>query len=154
VNELLDSDEQFDFIAAIHVLEHLDDPQFLIQIIEKKLKVDGLVVIETPNANDALLEEYSCKAFQDFTYWSHHPILHTNDSITNILLAAGFEIISNTGIQRYSFRNHIQWLTKGLPGGQEQEKLNKFAHLEDSYENVLIENQISDTLWVVAKKLK
>ena len=154
VSELIDSKKKFDIVLAIHVLEHLQDPQYLFELIDKKLKIGGFLVIETPNANDALLELYQCKAFQEFTYWSHHPTLHTNESVRRILLKEGFELMINTGIQRYSLRNHLYWLSTGLPGGQEQDGLRKFKSLEAEYEQTLVHSQISDTLWVVAKKLK
>ena len=154
VSELIDSKRKFDIVLAIHVLEHLQDPRYLFELIDKKLKIGGFLVIETPNANDALLDLYQCKAFQEFTYWSHHPTLHTNESVSRILMKAGYEVKINTGIQRYSLRNHLYWLSTGLPGGQEQEELGKFKSLEAEYEQILVHGQISDTLWAVAKKLK
>jgi 2-polyprenyl-3-methyl-5-hydroxy-6-metoxy-1,4-benzoquinol methylase len=153
MSELIDSDEKFDLILAIHVLEHLTDPRVLIEVAEKKLKVGGFLVIETPNANDALLEKYDCTAFQSFTYWSHHPTLHTNESISQILLSSGFELILNSGIQRYSLRNHLHWLSRGKPGGHDDKSLEIFASIEDEYDRALIKEQTSDTIWVVAKRL-
>ena len=46
----LDS-EKMDVISLFHVLEHLDDPKLVVQLLDKYLAKDGKVVIEVPNIN-------------------------------------------------------------------------------------------------------
>ena len=41
----------FDIISLWHVLEHLDEPKKIINFVESKLAVKGLVVVEVPNFN-------------------------------------------------------------------------------------------------------
>jgi hypothetical protein len=48
--------------------------------------------------------------------------------------------------------NHLYWLSSGRPGGHEQWKNFASSGLLEAYENFLIEQKISDTLWLVARK--
>ena len=43
-------DHSFDLITAWHVLEHLDDPLYVLEKIARIIKPDGLVYVEVPNA--------------------------------------------------------------------------------------------------------
>lgn len=48
------SPASFDLVSLHHVLEHVDDPEALLQLIRSYLKKDGLLFIEVPNANATL----------------------------------------------------------------------------------------------------
>ena len=63
---------QFDVITLFHVFEHLHNPRNWLSVFSRKLKKDGRLFIEVPNANDALLSLYNSSSFADFTYWSAH----------------------------------------------------------------------------------
>ena len=77
------------------------------------LKPGELIVIETPNAYYALVTKYGFNTFQNFTYWLHHPILHSHESLATLVLRIGFSIVENMGLQRYGLANHLYWLVKG-----------------------------------------
>ena len=50
--EITDLDsEMMDVISLFHVLEHLEDPMLVVQLLEKHLAKDGKAVIEVPNIN-------------------------------------------------------------------------------------------------------
>lgn len=140
-----------DVVTMFHVFEHLLDPSEEIKKIAQILKPGGLLVIETPNANDALLTFYENSNFQNFTYWSHHPMLHTHASLSAIMLRIGFSILENEGVQRYDLRNHLHWLAKGLPGGHLTWRDFLSEETIQKYETDLIKNGLSDTLWLVAR---
>ena len=41
------------------------------------LSDNGQIIVEVPNADDALLTLYECEPFSHFTYWSCHLFLYT-----------------------------------------------------------------------------
>jgi len=145
--------ESFDIVLAIHVVEHVNDFANLVLKLREILRKSGLLVIETPNAEDILVADFGCKPFQEFTYWSHHPVLHTNDSLERMLVNSGFKMLLNSGIQRYGLRNHLYRLSEGLPGGHEQFKVLESTDLELEYAQQLIKTKKMDTIWIVAEKI-
>ena len=138
-------------VTLFHVVEHFYNPTEELDWIFKILKPNGLLIIETPNANDALLSKYENISFQNFTYWSHHPMLHSHVSIEGMVKKAGFAILDNHGTQRYDLNNHLNWLLNKKPGGHiilknlANEKTNK------NYKRLLIEKKLADTLIIIAK---
>lgn len=151
LNDLsLISGNKFDVISLFHVIEHVYEPVSLFESLRGLLKPQGKIVIETPNANDALLQDYSCEAFAKFTFWSHHPFVHTNQSLNECLQDAGFSIEKSSQIQRYSLANHLFWLSKGERGGHEVWKENFKEGTESHYALDLVRRGVADTLWIVA----
>ena len=45
-------DNSIDVISLFHVLGHLDDPISILSLCYQKLKKNGILIIESPNAND------------------------------------------------------------------------------------------------------
>ena len=136
----------------VHGDWHLNSPDMIVEKIYNVLNPGGILVCETPNADDALIVKYKCTAFEDFTYWSEHVFLFTSDTLERLLTRNEFGTKQNTQIQRYSLANHLYWLSEGKPGGHmkwlkfNEEKLNL------SYERILSESGIADTLWYVGEK--
>ena len=143
-----------DAVTLFHVVEHFYDPTPELQRIYKILKPQGLLIIETPNSNDALLTKYKNTDFQNFTYWSHHPMVHSHQSLAVLVERNGFTILENQGVQRYDLNNHLYWLSQGQPGGQEIWKSSLLNGALTSYAESLVQNQICDTLWLVAQKTR
>lgn len=143
--------EKFDVITLFHVFEHLDKPKDYLRLFAAYLEEGGLLALEVPNGNDALLSVYGCSAFADFTYWSAHLFLYNAESIRKVIEEAGcFEIEKIEFIQRYSIGNHLTWLAKGVPGGE-------LSYLESdslkaAYEERLRELEATDTLFVLCRK--
>lgn len=69
-------------ITLFHAFEHLTDPGIWLDRFSEYLYSGGYLIIEAPNANDALLSLYESKAFADFTYWSAHLFLYTINSLS------------------------------------------------------------------------
>ena len=141
-----------DVITLFHVVEHFYDPTKELVRIHNLLKPGGLVIIETPNSCDALLTTYENSAFQNFTYWSHHPMLHSHKSLQTMVERNKFTVLENIGTQRYDLSNHLYWLAKGLPGGHEVWSGTLSGDAIESYARSLEVNKTCDTLWLVAKK--
>tara|TARA_B110000003_G_scaffold165611_1_gene165581 strand:+ start:4474 stop:5355 length:882 start_codon:yes stop_codon:yes gene_type:complete len=136
----------FDTITLNHVLEHLEDPFDVLSNLKMLLKDNGTIIIEVPHARDILLETFNLEDFKDFTFWSEHLILHTQDSLTAFAHQSGLELQNMECFQRYPLANHFNWLLEGKPGGHE-----KYSQLNDDefhkhYEAFLKEINQTDTL--------
>ncbi len=150
--DALVSNIQVEIVTLFHVIEHFYDASLELNRILELLEPGGIIVIETPNSMDALLTKYESEDFSNFTYWSHHPMLHSDKSLAELLERTGFEVIENSGVQRYNLNNHLYWLSKGHPGGHVTWKDYSSIEAIDAYEKFLIQERISDTLWMVARK--
>jgi 2-polyprenyl-3-methyl-5-hydroxy-6-metoxy-1,4-benzoquinol methylase len=109
-----------DVISLFHVLEHIADPIPFLHDVWTKLDGGGALIIEVPNAEDALLGLYGCKAFSEFTYWSPHLFLYSASTLQMLLKKAGLPAKSVVQqFQRYPLSNHLMWLSQGKPGGHQ-----------------------------------
>lgn len=143
---------RFDLITLFHVVEHFYRPNIEFSRIFDLLRPGGVIIIETPNSEDALLTEFQNEAFSNFTYWSHHPMLHSSFSLSNLVKAAGFIKIDVQNVQRYGLANHLYWMTHQKAGGHVTWK-DKFSQItEMSYAQDLIKQGKADTLWLTAIK--
>ena len=68
---------QYDIITMFHVLEHIPDPKSILDELSGMLADNGQIIVEVPNADDALLTLYNNSPFSHFTYWSCHLFLYT-----------------------------------------------------------------------------
>ena len=137
-----------DIITMWHVIEHLEDPIGILKMLKGLLKPKGKILIETPNAEDALLSQYNCEAFADFTYWECHLYLFTNETIRKVIKEAGLKLIAQRQIQRYPLSNHLYWLTNGKPGGHKEWSFMNDVTVNNAYEKVLSMMGRADTLIV------
>ena len=144
---------KWDYITLFHVFEHLNEPLAWLKRLYYNLEDDGRLIIEVPNGNDALLSLYDSKSFADFTFWSAHLFLYTIESFEYLINMGGlFQIERKEQIQRYPLANHLYWLSKGKPGGQ-----NIWSFLDDDdinciYKKLLEKNNYCDTLLFILKK--
>lgn len=150
IETLKKTGETFDAISMFHVIEHVYQPSDLLRQLKGLLRPNGLLLIETPNSMDALLTIYECVQFQNFTYWSHHPMLYSPAALSTLVERSGFKIIEAAGIQRYGLENHMHWLAKGLPGGHEAWRDLFSSAVNREYALSLNREGVSDTLWLVA----
>lgn len=114
--------------------------------IKKYLNPDGVLIIEVPNADDALITLYECEAFKNFTYWSCHVFLYNAFTLDKITSKAGFSNKYVKQIQRYPLSNHLYWLSKGKPGGHKEWRLLTSESTE--YEKILAAVGKCDTIMI------
>jgi SAM-dependent methyltransferase len=145
-----DIDDKFDVITMFHVLEHLSDPITILNNLKTKMNKDSILVIEVPSANDILLRRYDCEEFKRFTFWSEHLILYSHESLRRVLEKCNFANIEIMNEQRYNMLNHLQWISKGLPGGHQRDST-KVQCIINEYDNHLKNNNLSDTLIAVCR---
>jgi len=137
---------KFDVVTMFHVIEHLKDPIKELQAIGGILKDDGSIIIETPNVEDALLSFYTCKSFQNFTYWGCHLYLFSRETLKETIEQAGFRLNYIKQIQRYPLANHLHWLAHGKPDGHKIWAFLNSETLNSAYETTLANLGIADTL--------
>ena len=143
----IQKDRKYNIITLFHVLEHLADPLSILKNLMEILSNDGTLIIETPNANDALLSLYQNTAFADFTYWSCHLYLYSMKSLELLISKAGLKIVNIGQVQRYPLSNHLYWLAQGKPGGHDAWALLNSKKLEKAYSAILEQNGMCDTIW-------
>lgn len=114
IENLVFPEEYFDAIAAFHVFEHIDNPLDFLKNLSKYLKPDGVIFLEVPNTNDALMSLYKLDSFADFWYIEPHSFFYTPETLKMMLEKGGFSGVVRT-TQSYSFVNHINWALRGEP---------------------------------------
>lgn len=132
----------YDVITLFHVVEHLVNPKEILNQLKKYLNTNGIVIIEVPNADDALLTLYNSKPFADFTYWSCHVYLYNSFTLQQLVKQAGFKVKLVKQIQRYPLSNHLYWLSQGKPGGH-----NHFGFID----NIVLDKEYESTLAAIGK---
>lgn len=110
-------DKKFEIVTAFHVVEHLNDPREVLRQLGHCLAHGGRLIVEVPNADDALLTLYQSNEFQRFTYWSQHLFLFNIQTLQMLVQQAGLRLLAVEQIQRYHLSNHLYWLSRGKPGG-------------------------------------
>jgi cyclopropane fatty-acyl-phospholipid synthase-like methyltransferase len=99
--------QQFDFIAALDVLEHFDKCEVfeLLEKIYQALKEEGVFLLKVPNASSPF---WGRIRFGDFT----HELAFTKRSIQQVLLASNFkniEVFSVEPVRSHSFFSLIRF---------------------------------------------
>tara|TARA_B100000787_G_scaffold167599_1_gene154699 strand:+ start:1728 stop:2654 length:927 start_codon:yes stop_codon:yes gene_type:complete len=147
-----DFTEKFDYITLFHVLHYLPNQIEILKILRSKLKKNGKIIIEVPNANDFLLQFDNFDNFKNFTFCKEQLILHTEQSLKGFLKKAGFKNIKIEHYQRYNINNHLGWFVNNKPGGHKYfQKVFDYSMITN-YSNFLKKLKMTDTLIVVAKK--
>ncbi|MDD5389723.1 MAG: class I SAM-dependent methyltransferase [Gallionellaceae bacterium] len=146
------ADASQDVISLFHVLEHISDPLPFLRELLAKSAPGGRVVIEVPNADDALLSLYQSKAFSEFTYWSPHLFLYNPATLARLLEKAGItrDRFTVSQYQRYPLANHLMWLAEGRPGGHAAWSFLDSPALTEAYAAQLAAQGRCDTLiaWI------
>ncbi len=145
-------DESLDVITLFHVLEHIEDPVSVLNLLYPKLAKKGKLIIEVPSSNDALLHLYGCEAFAEFTYWSCHLYLFDPETLRALLEKTVFKINCIKQYQRYSLANHLHWLAKAKPAGHIEWSFMDDEILQAQYEKKLAEIGQCDSLVAIVEK--
>jgi 2-polyprenyl-3-methyl-5-hydroxy-6-metoxy-1,4-benzoquinol methylase len=152
IEEIINNNIKFDVITLFHVFEHVPNPLEILEKIHTILNPDGYLIIEVPNANDALITLYNLESFKEYTFWSEHLILHTKNSLKKYLKISGFKNIKINGLQRYGLSNHLYWLKDGKPGGQNIFKEINGGSIDREYFKILNKNNLTDTIISICQK--
>jgi len=142
---------KFDLIMSFFVMEHIDNSKKFIDDQLILLNKNGKIIIEIPCVQDPLTSLYKIPKFENF-YWSivHHYYFSIK-SISFLLdkINCKYSIIKD---QRYDLSNHITWLEKGKPGGQNFYKNIFSKKTINSYKKDLIKVDKFDTMFLIIGK--
>jgi 2-polyprenyl-3-methyl-5-hydroxy-6-metoxy-1,4-benzoquinol methylase len=136
----------YDIITMFHVLEHIPDPKSILIELSDMLTNEGQIIVEIPNADDALLTLYNNEPFSHFTYWSCHLFLFTSKTLETLFSQAGLKVNYIKQIQRYPLSNHLYWLANGKPGGHQKWNFLDSPELHTAYEKQLAAIGKCDTI--------
>jgi len=101
----------------LHVLKHIPDPKSIMSELSEMLPNDGQIIVEVPNADDALFTLYNNSVFSHFTYWSCHLFLYTAKTLQILFDQMKLNVNYIKQIQIYPLSNHLYWLANGSPAG-------------------------------------
>lgn len=138
--------EGYDIITMFHVLEHIPDPKSILAELSEMLADSGQIIVEVPNADDALLTLYKNKPFSNFTYWSCHLFLFTSKTLRTLFTQVNLKVNYIKQVQRYPLANHLYWLVNGKPGGHKKWHFLNSPNLHASYEKQLAAIGKCDTI--------
>lgn len=144
--------DKADVVSMFHVLEHIPNPIELLDKIKRLMSPEGIILIEIPNADDALLSLYDNNAFSDFTYWESHIYLYNNLTFRKLMEKMGLNIRFLGQVQRYPLSNTLYWLSKGLPGGHKTWNMLSNDNLDREYEKALANLGIADTIFAIVEQ--
>lgn len=161
-------DDYYDIIVSIEVLEHIVSPRSFLQKCYTVLRRGGLIHIEVPNHNDALLNAYKNAAYEKFYYRKVHIHYFTKESLYLLCRGCGFDGEAFSFLM-YPFFNHVWWhqnhgpqpsavtaLSRQIPtdGKTRAEKaINDFyKRIEEEYENLINNNMLGDCLIFQGRK--
>ena len=135
-----------------HVLEHLPDPKAILSELSEMLADGGQIIMEVPNADDALLTLYNNEPFSNFTYWSCHLFLYTAKTLEMLFNQMNLKVNYIKQIQRYPLSNHLYWLANGKPGGHQKWHFLDSPELHAAYEKTLTSIDKCDTIMTSISK--
>jgi ubiquinone/menaquinone biosynthesis C-methylase UbiE len=145
------SQETFDLICMFHVLEHIIDPKEFLNNCLASLAPMGILIIEVPSLDDPLISLYESQAYRAFYFQRQHPYIYTARSLCRLLAHENISPEHVLPHQRYGLENHLNWLAKEKPGGNEAFR-RIFKHLEDEYLGSLEQSELSDSVIIIAQR--
>lgn len=139
-------DEQFDVITLFNIIENIPSAEDILQKLASKLKRGGLILIETQNEQDALLEYYESKSFEAFINMNCRSKLFNIKSLNTMLRKAHLKPLSIRQIQKFPFSNHLHWLLTNRPDGHKKWGLIDKIFPSYFYQSILKKYNTCDTL--------
>lgn len=136
----------YDIITIFHALEHIPDPKAILSELSEILADGGQIIVEVPNADDALLTLYNNSPFSHFTYWGCHLFLYTAKTLQMLFNQMNLKVNYIKQIQRYPLGNHLYWLANGNPGGHQKWHFLNSPELHAAYEKQLAAIGKCDTI--------
>lgn len=135
-----------------HVLEHLKNPVQVLKKLIDRLRPGGILYIEVPHVNDALLSVYDVNAYRKFSFFSDHLHYFSRESMCKMLTRAGAVNPLIIGHNRFNLSNHLFWLRYGKPGGHKFWTFLNTPELQQAYARALAAANVSDTILVQYRK--
>ena len=152
--ELFDDQQvRFDLACFFHVLEHVVNPADFLMSCSRLLKPEGKIIVEVPSLDDPLRRLYRVEEYEAFYFQTQHPYNYSAGSLCRLLATHGFRIRECLAHQRYGLENHLTWLAKRRPGGDEALR-EMFAPIDDQYRARLEAGGLADAVIVIAERVE
>jgi 2-polyprenyl-3-methyl-5-hydroxy-6-metoxy-1,4-benzoquinol methylase len=148
--EIRKAEKTFDLICLFHVLEHIADPREFLTNCLACLTPQGRIIIEVPSLDDPLLSLYDSTAYRKFYFQRQHPYIYSSRSLRRLLEEVNIHAEYMIPHQRYGLENHLTWLTKEKPGGNEQFR-HLFSSVDADYMTALEKAGFTDAVIAIAK---
>lgn len=113
-------DEKFDIITLFNVIENVPSAEDILQKLSQKLTKGGLIIIETQNENDALIEYYESKSFKEFLQMNCRTQLFNVNTLSKMIRKAHLKPLSIRQIQKFPLSNHLYWFLNNRPEGHKK----------------------------------
>ncbi len=97
----LRTNEEYDIISLLNVIEHLPDPEMTLKMLFNNLSSNGKLMIETPNSRSFLSKRFK-KNWRGLEC-PRHLVVFSNQGLDDLLLRCGFKISSVYRIKSFSF---------------------------------------------------
>jgi len=142
------TEKKYQTIILGHVLEHIDDPVFILQQVKQFLKEDGIILAAVPNANSIHRQAAVCmglipnvKTFSELDIHHGHRRVYTMDELKNDFSLAGLRLNKTGGY----------WL-KPISNSQIEkdwtpEMMMAFMKLGEKYPEIAAEIYIIAKIW-------
>lgn len=96
------SNQQFDWVVAIDVLEHLDDDQPFLQELHRVLRSGGQAVITVPNGDPQLLaNRIKWRVGMTPEIYGHTRAGYTTTELSQSVAQSGFSVVGQGGYSRF-----------------------------------------------------
>lgn len=146
---------QFDIVYSSMTLEHTSDPLQFINQCSSKLKKDGILYIEVPNLNDALITVYENKAYETFYYRKAHLWYFTPYAFLKLMAKAGY-VGKLVFMQDYNISNHTYWYGNNRPQNNANLGLTDSPEgnrtMDTMYRELLCKFHVSDNMAFIGRK--
>ena len=121
--------------------------------LKNHLKPEGMLFLEVPNVDEALLTFYDIPEFKDYQYQLPHNWYFNKDTIEELLKKCGFGLNEILNIQRYGLANHLGWLTERKPlGNNNKYQILITEEMDLDYSITLSNQDMSDNLFIVSSR--
>ena len=146
--EKIDTDDKYNLVTSFEVLEHIISPTIFLKKCYELMESGGVINIEVPNHNDALLF-YNSPRYKNFYYHKAHIHYFTDKSLSELFERNGFDGKVSSFLM-YPFFNHVFWCQNDKPQGSANIALNtpiptdSFQEINDFYKDV--ENQYEELI--------
>lgn len=97
LNSAVEIDETYDLIVAVEIIEHIGNPQHLLQEMKRLLKSDGKIILSTP-AIDAIYDRLFFMLKGRFMYFTDHH-LHESGHIMPLAMWQLKALCKEVGLQ-------------------------------------------------------
>jgi SAM-dependent methyltransferase len=142
---------RFDVVCFFHVLEHVLEPAIFLDECRAVLAPGGRLLMEVPSLDDPLLALYAVPEYEAFYFQRQHPYVYSARSLRRALETYRLRVTQCVPHQRYGLENHLTWLAKRQPGGNDALRT-MFAPADDAYRAQLEAAGLADAVIVAAEE--